>query len=843
MKLIYFKTLLAVLLTGAVSMAQHPTLTYYGNGASSFGGPVGQSNLVFSDDGTTITGTFTKGPGDLNDWLVIYIDNGSAGRSVINGDIQDYDDANRVAISNRFGGDITFASGFTATHAISLNAGGFGGLWEIPATGTVGEEQLQFRTGVGAPANNDDDSFNLTFDWSSLGTNITSFEFVAIYHNPFGGGGNDASFKSNEFYGTATVGGVTPSGNVGFDAVTIDNALRYPAIPVQSIANTPGDLTTVKDWNDPATWAGGVIPNSRDYVQITQGSQVGIATSVTIDNRMDIAAPASVLVGAGNLTLNGAIGGDNNGVNGSGLGFLNNAIDPTGTVPDYQYAQFSNTSRATIESDVRVGSLVYIPAQSGNGTSRPMINNGRSFRFLASPITTTTAIRENWQVNPIDANFQAANPGESLGTQITGPGGTANGFDQSPTNSPSLFTFGANPANMNNFEWQAVENTNINTLTAGTPYRLFVRGDRNYNLNDPSNPPPAPNSDVFLQSNGSLVTAQFVGTGALNEEAGGFSFVGNPYQATVDFNAVDKTNINPNVFYIWDSNKNASGGYVTIDPSVAADARIYIKPWQSLFVQTIAAGPASMTFEQSDFDTAQDSGIGVLNSIPRISFDLVGNVNGNQVAMDEFRIDFNGSNSYNLLEDAIKFSNIDETVARDLNGTLLAIERRAAPVVGEVLPLNFTNIRYTDYNFNLTLENMDANLEVVLVDALDNSETVLVAGMNSINKLFDPAVPASIDASRFSLRFDNVVLSTITDHLETFNLYPNPSIDGTVTISGNFSSTPTAVTVTALTGREVLTATITNNTFNLNTSDLSSGVYLVTVKQGDASATKKLIVR
>lgn len=67
-------------------------VTYNGNGNTDFGGAVGGSTLEFNDDGTTITGTFTKGAGDLNDIIVIYISNGSNGRNNVSFDDNDQSD-------------------------------------------------------------------------------------------------------------------------------------------------------------------------------------------------------------------------------------------------------------------------------------------------------------------------------------------------------------------------------------------------------------------------------------------------------------------------------------------------------------------------------------------------------------------------------------------------------------------------------------------------------------------------------------------------------------------------------------------------------------------------------
>jgi hypothetical protein len=108
--------------------------TYNGNGNSGFGDVVGSSTLEFSDDGTTITGVFTKGSGDFNDAMVVYISTGAAGRSVIDGTVNDQGDNLRRAISSAGtdASDITFPPGFQATHAIAIDVT-FGGLWSIPS--------------------------------------------------------------------------------------------------------------------------------------------------------------------------------------------------------------------------------------------------------------------------------------------------------------------------------------------------------------------------------------------------------------------------------------------------------------------------------------------------------------------------------------------------------------------------------------------------------------------------------------------------------------------------------------------------------------------------------------
>lgn len=196
-------------------------VVFNGNGNSGFGSPLGNSMMNFSDDGTTITVNFTKGTGDFNDTMAMYIDNGSAGRTAINGDVNDTADSHRRAISNTGSGDITFPAGFEVTHAIAINTS-FGGLWSLSSSGMIGDNGLDFIDAVGNPALATTASFSFSFDWSEIGlTGSDNFSFVVTYGNPNDGGFN--MFSSDEGYGTVA------SGNPGFSAFSFSTVLFYPS--------------------------------------------------------------------------------------------------------------------------------------------------------------------------------------------------------------------------------------------------------------------------------------------------------------------------------------------------------------------------------------------------------------------------------------------------------------------------------------------------------------------------------------------------------------------------------------------------------------------------------------
>lgn len=217
MKKLYILTLIGCWFIVVNASAQ---VVYNGNGNSGFGDPVGSSSMSISDDGTTITVDFTKGSGNFNDTMVMYIDNGTGGRTVIDDNVNDTADPNRIAISNTGSGDLTFPAGFEATHAIAINTT-FGGLWSIPNSGMIGDNGLGYIDAVGMPASTTSASFSFSFDWAEIGlTSSDSFLFVVTYGNPYDAGG---MYSSDEGYGTIA------SGNPGLNAFSITSSLSYPS--------------------------------------------------------------------------------------------------------------------------------------------------------------------------------------------------------------------------------------------------------------------------------------------------------------------------------------------------------------------------------------------------------------------------------------------------------------------------------------------------------------------------------------------------------------------------------------------------------------------------------------
>lgn len=768
-------------------------VSFTANGNSGFGSAIGGSSLSISENAGTVTIDFNKGVGgDFNDTLVIYFDTGVSGRTVIDANVDDENDVHRRAISSAGfdASDISFPPGFEATHAIAVNTS-FGGLWSIPATGFVSNGGLPFVVAVGHPGSNTSSSFQMTFSYTDLGTTpANGFDFVATYLNGSNG------FLSNEGYG----GGFQTSGNYGNQPLSITTYYSYPDDQIFGVATTATDGL----YADNSTWTNGNPPASTD--QITIDHNVTVNTSPIINNSLTINSGKSLTIDPDQvLTLNDSI---------NNIGTLTFSSSSSGS------AQLINGPNASISQPVEVNR--FIPA---------LDNSRRAFRFVTSAVTTSGSIFENWQENGGTA--------AGLGTHITGNGGATNGFDTTGTNNPSMFDF-----NHTTGQWAAVTRTNSNTdiLTAGAPYRLMVRGDRNYNLG--SVPADPVNSNVTLRATGTLNLASSVNTGPLNPVVNGFSFVGNPYQATVDIAQVTKNNVNPNFIYVWNPNANTRGAYETVTVNNGTPvANQFIQPGQSFFVSTIANGPASLDFKESDKQTNGNS-IGFFSTPsqrPFISVALNKDYQGNDIRTDELRMFLDGNNAVTI-EDAIKLDNLDENIASLNNGLRFSIENKAMPIGGEVIALDIQNYRATAYSFKIVLNNLNTGISAKLHDAYLNTNHDLNNGENIISFTVDPAITGAAAANRFSLQFSNSTLSENEEYKSLFNFYPNPTENGVIILELDRLQHETDLIIYDSLGQMVDFYRLNDTNTTLDLSKLSAGIYVIKVQSGDRSATKKLII-
>jgi hypothetical protein len=194
---------LAAVALAASTMAR--AATYAGNGRTGFGGAVGNGSLTVTDDGTTLSFTFTRGSGSFNDALVIYFDTvgGGAASLPASGEIGS-PFGGRRAIVNEYGSGVTFPVAFTSDYAFALRANDFNHLFTTPNGSTANGLVFVSAPTVGNSNNTTASSYTWSIPVTQLGLTANSgatIKFISTYLNPYGGGGFDASYRSNEAFG------------------------------------------------------------------------------------------------------------------------------------------------------------------------------------------------------------------------------------------------------------------------------------------------------------------------------------------------------------------------------------------------------------------------------------------------------------------------------------------------------------------------------------------------------------------------------------------------------------------------------------------------------------------
>ncbi|MFN3640177.1 MAG: T9SS type A sorting domain-containing protein, partial [Flavobacterium sp.] len=76
--------------------------------------------------------------------------------------------------------------------------------------------------------------------------------------------------------------------------------------------------------------------------------------------------------------------------------------------------------------------------------------------------------------------------------------------------------------------------------------------------------------------------------------------------------------------------------------------------------------------------------------------------------------------------------------------------------------------------------------------------------------------------------------------IEGLSFYPNPVSNGKLYITSKLSLDK-EITIFDVLGKEVLKTTITSR--ELNVSSLSAGIYMIKIKEGEATATRKLVIK
>ena len=587
-------------------------------------------------------------------------------------------------------------------------------------------------------------------------------------------------------------------------------------ITVESTGSWAGSISN--DWNDSRNWICGQVPTSAINVFIQSGASnyPVISSGTATANNVTIQSGGSLTVTGGNLQIFGAITNTsgtfdatngtiemkgasaqtidgsmfyNKTINnlivsntGSGLSVASTANDTlkiTGTLSFGNSSSTLNTGdNITLVSNnagtANVGIVGSGNTITGKAIVERYINIGtasgqhvKSWQFLATP-TIWQSVKESWMEN-------GSTPG-GYGTQITGAGGTAAGFD-AYTASPSLKYY-----NPSSDAWVGITGTSI-PIYNQNGYMVFVRGDRSVtSVTQPAN-------NTTLRTKGTLITGV---TSPITVIPDKYASVGNPYASPVDFTQIHKGNgIDPK-FYVWDPYLYGSygvGGYQTMNSAseykpVPGGTSAYpsgipsyiIQSGQAFFVHATSnpaySGPDYQLYFGEDSkatgvpsqNVSREAGIVPSASRQFFGVSLFTGTNaasniadGNMVAFDKgFSDNVDG-------DDALKITNGGENFGLKRNGKSLAIEARAPLAVTDTIFYNMSNLLQQAYQLRFAPVNMQsAGLQAYLIDKFLNTTTPVSLTDSSFVNISVTSNATSSAADRFEVVFRTLSAMPVT---------------------------------------------------------------------------------
>lgn len=587
-------------------------------------------------------------------------------------------------------------------------------------------------------------------------------------------------------------------------------------------------------------------------LQIPEGKTLTITDNTTLTVSGEIFNSATILsAGSGStLSLEGTsaqnLGGNNtiskliinnsNGVALSGATNITNSLTLTnGAFTTNGYLTLkSNATRTAIVNTVVSSSVI------GNVVVERYVPAKRAFRFISVPVTTSSTIYTNLQ--------EGGSSTAGFGTQITGSTSGANGFDATQTGNSSMYTHDNSAGT-----WSAVTNTNVNTLTAGNPYRLMIRGDRTLSL---ATNTPTPTNTV-LRANGTLYTGSKV-VSNLSQSANGFSFVGNPYQAPVDMSTIlsGATNLNSSFYYVWDPNVSTRGAYVTVDLSSntnnvsGSGANKFLQPWQACFVKTINAGSASLTFTENSKGSTFSNTFKVLPPLSSLNIQLFvrDSLIQNAMPSDGAIIHFDPllKNEFDQ-RDAIKPVNQDENFAISSNAKLLSIESRNIPQNDDTLQFTMNQLR--DSSYTLTFDyNENLGLTTYLYDRfLGMNFPIEQKGKTQYHFKVNGNLESK-SQNRFALVFKSQQTGVVNQVFQKITIYPNPIENGILNLGiPNLANQKVELTIKNILGQQILAQPLQLNEFGnavLKIEDhFSKGTYFIEVMSSGKHYSNTILVK
>ena len=665
---------------------------------------------------------------------------------------------------------------------------------------------------------------------------------------------------------TLTTGAVTASSNYmllnvtsGGCVVSLDTTVTIAPQAMQWVGGASGNPT---DWNTAANWSCGTVPGSSDNViipstshkpKIATGSSIAI-NSLTINNggHLTISGTSVVTVSSNvvnNDTITGSgtliLGGANNQLI-SGVGVYNSL-----KLNNYSGATIDTVSSVTIDSVLTIASGTFTTADSlilsanANTTaSIAALPAGASISGNVSVFTYSSAGRRAFRFwsHPFSTPIPLSQLEQYI--DVTGYGGSLNGFTGTNTNSPSAFRYDPLRGNSSipyDPGWQAFTScytTDTNGIQQYEGIRLFIRGSKGQGLDGNPYTPSAAVIGMYGPVNQGNQTIHLTkGTTTLQD----YNQVGNPYPSPVDigtviYNASVGGNINGSMFYVFNPFLGSAGQYQGIPISSTP----YYLSGSCAFQVRAAHNGDSLNFTES-------------NKAPTATYDLLKQVNGYTTLYiydtqyhpwDLWYLQFNNSatSGEDTKYDGGKILGTDlsfYSIAAD--SAKLNLDSRPY-TTGGIIPLSITSSYSQD--FIIKAENIanDAAGKLYLHDKLLKQYVLLQQGTEYRFSITNDKVTQG--NNRFEISMEPVDVPGPRTSQLTASIVPNPATDVVKVSFTNGVSENVSVRMLDISGITLFAndlGTQQNGSFDLSLTGLPAGIYMVEITSGNRKVLQKLI--
>ena len=730
----------------------------------------------------------------------------------------------------------------------------------LPVTATSNSITLTVTTSPSQPGSFT--SYSNTLYWGQTGATYTvPFTSGVTYNWSYSGTGITINGSGNSV--TLDVAQSATSGNLSVYAS--DGSCISPAqtiaITVQPyITWTCGGSNT--NWNNAANWNAGFVPYSTINVLIPSSAscQPNLASSncvrdLTVQTNATITiAPASTLCVNGNFNNNGSICQGRVILQGSSA----QLISGNGTVCNFE---LNNGSGATINSGdtlkitetylptngvlVTNGGLALISTKDGTATvlehpgscsnyisgdvivQRFIAGGRRAFRFFGHPFSTSIGLDQ--LTDDID---------------ITGDGGSTNGFTNTATNNPSSFWYntltGNGSAVNDNTGWIPFTHTNGSGVNSWDPLegaRILIRGQKGEGLTTCAFCVP---SAVTIDMKAPINQCQVTNLLLPNSNCG-FNFIGNPYPSNIDLSLTTRgSNVGAN-FTVWDPHQGVRGAYVDYPFAFS-----YILPAYSAFFTTTTAN----TNNEIVFDESNKVNASPTDNLFKTTSSTFGNnvvqlrilSNNDSLSWDRLLLFFNPAatvDSERLDKQKMSNPNLDFYTVTPTNKHL-SIDVRPF-VDGQVIPLGLNTDSLTDFKIRVDDYDVPAGAQVYLHDKFANVLQPMSLGYTySFNINSNPLT----QGDRFELFVSKS--SSVEDLVNNpqISVAPNPVVDEFTIWTNAAISNDAHLEIRNANAQIVMSRKLNQSEqsgIKVNAKDWAAGVYFIVINNNGKLISEKVI--